>query len=954
MEESKIEEELLIEERKKKLINFLKKEQVYVFIALFALIILGVYIRTLPMQNHDQNSIPSLFQFLTGQAFDGKPGLWDYTTSDWTLGPDLDPWLFTRYAKTIIESGSLPKIDELRNVPLGFDTTTELQMVSYMIVLTYHFVNFFGDYDIMFAAVFMPVILFALTILSFFFFVREIFIKKEESILKANIIATISTLFMIVIPIFLSRTIAGIPEKESVAFFFMFLSFYLFLRAWKTEKMWISACLGILAGISTALMGLTWGGVLYVYITIAISMFVAFFLGKVRNKEMISYGLWIFFSVLITLIFTNRFSLSRFITSLDTGMAVFVFFVIIVDFILWRTKIKDKFDLILPRQIKKIPPQIISLGIAVILAIIIILLLFGPSILIDKWVSLNQMLFRPISGRWVVTVAENRQPYFWEWASNFGPSVGNFPILLSLALIGVILLFYQMLNKVNKKERMIITSTFGFFIIGLIFSRYSNQSIFNGENLISKSFYYFSVILFVGVLIYHYVLDYKKNESKFDNINFGHILLIALFIFCIFTARSAIRLVMTLGPIIPIFMAWLFLLIWVKIRDTKKVEVGDISNFLYWLSLIATIALLGYCFFGIPFNGNYPGFYQQIKSQAYGSVPYYYNFQWQNAMSWIRNNTSSDSVFAHWWDYGYWLQSIGNRATVTDGGNAIVWWNYLSGRYILTGDNQNDALDFLYAHNATHLLIDSSDLGKYGAFSSIGSNEQMDRFSQGPVTFLSNDKMVQEKASSIVRIYQIPSGDGQVGVSPIEEDVYYNNNGTVINLLTQDSGIIGILIEGEKTNQSKKFKQPIAVFVSKGKQINIPLRYLKYGDEFYDFESGLDATAYVIQKLNQNSVDPMGAVMYISPRLMRGFLSQVYILDDPFKKFQNFKLVHTEPNVIIDSLNKQNPDIGLSDFVHYGELQGPIKIWKILYNGNEELKLEYTARDYSEYISWQL
>jgi len=66
------------------------------------------------------------------------------------------------------------------------------------------------------------------------------------------------------------------------------------------------------------------------------------------------------------------------------------------------------------------------------------------------------------------------------------------------------------------------------------------------------------------------------------------------------------------------------------------------------------------------------------------------------------------------------LQSIGERATVLDGGNAIVYWNYLMGRHVLTGDNQKDALEFLYNHNTTHLLIDSSDIGKYGAYSSIG------------------------------------------------------------------------------------------------------------------------------------------------------------------------------------------------------------------------------------------
>ena len=33
------------------------------------------------------------------------PGLRDVTTGGWALGPDLDPWLFTRWAEYIVEHG---------------------------------------------------------------------------------------------------------------------------------------------------------------------------------------------------------------------------------------------------------------------------------------------------------------------------------------------------------------------------------------------------------------------------------------------------------------------------------------------------------------------------------------------------------------------------------------------------------------------------------------------------------------------------------------------------------------------------------------------------------------------------------------------------------------------------------------------------------------------------------
>ena len=59
-----------------------------------------------------------------------------------------------------------------------------------------------------------------------------------------------------------------------------------------------------------------------------------------------------------------------------------------------------------------------------------------------------------------------------------------------------------------------------------------------------------------------------------------------------------------------------------------------------------------------------------------------------------------------------------------------------------------------------NLLIDSSDMGKYGAFSQIGSNENFDRLSQGPVTFLSDSKQIQDVRGSLLeRFNSIPDAD---------------------------------------------------------------------------------------------------------------------------------------------------------------------------------------------------
>jgi asparagine N-glycosylation enzyme membrane subunit Stt3 len=926
-----MDEDKIIQERKRKIINFFRSNPNLIFyILLAALVILGLSIRYLPLSDHG-----------------GKPGLWDSTLKDYTLGPDLDPYLFLRYAKTIIENGSLPEIDNMRNVPLGFDTTTELQMVSYMIVLTHKIINLFGTYSINYSGAFMPVWIFGLTIIAFFLFVREIFSRKDKkSLISANIIALISSFFMIILPGFLSRTVAGIPEKESVAFFFMFASLYLFLKSWKTERNIKSYILAIVAGIFTGLMGLTWGGVTYLFVTIAFYCFFIFILGKVDLRETISYSLWFISSLLILFVFTNRFSIMNFISGLDTGMAFGMFGVIILHQIIWKTSIKK----ILRLEKLNLPKTILTLLIVIILGLLA-LFIINPELIFQKIRDLYGMLIRPVTGRWNTTVAENAQPYFTSWLSGFG-----FWFFLTF-IIGSIILFKNVFPKIEKKHAILLSGFFALFIAGIMLSRFSSGApILNGESLISKLFYFGSALLWFGSIVYLYIQYHKEKKYSFELLEQEYLFLIILFVLTLFTARSAVRLIMVLIPIAPIFFSYLLTSISYKFLDKTN------KNRLIFGILTLIVLIIGFVSaFGIPLkSGNY-GFYQQIRAESYSFVPAsYYHIQWQNAMAWVRENTPEDAVFAHWWDYGYWLQSIGNRATVTDGGNAIVWWNYLTGRHVLTGDNQRDSLNFLWNHKADYLLIDSSDIGKYGAFSRIGSDKDFDRFSFGPLIFLSDKSQIKETKNGISRVYS--------GGSCVDEDIVYYQNNTKIFLpgfsYTESNGdavchsyVIGVILD-IVSNNSEKIEQPSAVFVdlASNQQYKIPIRYVYYKGELVDYEKGLEAAVYIIEKLDSNSqgvtYDDTGAIIYISPRILRTFLGQVYLLNNSFNNFKNFELVHSEENVIINSVNSQS-QTELGEFVYYQGLLGPIKIWTIKYEGTEKENPEYLIKTPPERIDWE-
>lgn len=904
----------IIKVRKEKIFNFFKSSQIWVAALLIVAVVLGVYIRSLPMADHG-----------------GNPGLWDITTNSWTLGPDLDPWLFTRMAKTIAEEGALPEIDNMRYVPIGFNTNEETVLLPYLIFWSYKLSKiFYPSANVEFGAVLFPVIMFGLTIIAFFFFVREVFSEKNgQNKTRANIIALISTFLMIVMPVILPRTVAGIPEKESAMFFFLFSALFLFLKAWKSTKIKTAVIFGILAGIFTAFLTLVSGLSTYFYWTIFLSGLIAFILNKFEKKEIIIYIVWWLSNRILLSTIPGKGSVGSFISaSLLNSATFFLLILLLVHLLLWKTKISEN------KFLKKInlPKTIVSLLILIFI-ILVVSLLVDPSIISDKFKQINRMLFKPTVGRWNMTVAENKQPYFTEWVASIGPYLKSIPIIFWMFFIGSIVLFKNMIKELEKKQVLTLTGLYIFFLMGLMFSRYSSSSLFNGENFISKAFFVLSATLLAGFFIYYFIKSKKNENTSFEKIEYSYIVLMILLILSLFASKSAIRLIMLLGPISVIFAAYLIdqsVFSFKNSKEEKKIFLGIIMIVLMILIIFA-----------------FSSYYKTIKSQAYSSVPSPYNQQWQKAMQWVRDNTAQDAVFAHWWDYGYWVQSIGNRATVTDGGNAVSFWNYYTGRLVLTGDNQNDALEFLYNHDADYLLIDSSDIGKYGAFSSIGSDENYDRLSFIPAIALDKSRS-KETSDGVNNVYT-----GGIG---LDEDVVYELGGEKIFLPSGQAGIGGITIESSKKESETLFSQPIAIFVYNGQQYNIPLRYLEYNSQFVDFGSGLEGTAKIIPSISISGegtqIENMGAVMYISPRVMRGYFGQKYLLNDPFNKFPNLKLVHSEDNLVVEIIRDQG--ISINEFVYYQGIQGPIKIWKIEYTGQEKERPEYLDTDPSKYLSWEL
>src|SRR3989344_6918189 len=131
--------------RKEKVLNLLKSGPSKLFYLILALIIfIGLYKRTSNLS-----------------------GLRDITTGSWTLGPDLDPFLFLRWAKYIVSHGSLFAIDTMRNFPLGFSTEYELLLHPYLMAWFHNAIAFFSlSSSVTYSAIIFPVFMFALSIVA--------------------------------------------------------------------------------------------------------------------------------------------------------------------------------------------------------------------------------------------------------------------------------------------------------------------------------------------------------------------------------------------------------------------------------------------------------------------------------------------------------------------------------------------------------------------------------------------------------------------------------------------------------------------------------------------------------------------------------------------------------------------------------------------------------------------
>ena len=879
------------------------------------------------------------------------PILKDVTTGGY-IPSDLDAFAFLRYAQYILEHGKLMAVDTMRYYPLGFTGLGEFKFLSYFIVYLYKFLHFFSSsITLELADVLYPAVATGIGVVFFYLFVKKLFNARA---------ALIASAFLIVVPAFLYRSMGGVSDKEALGIMFMFAAFYFYISSLKAEK--IVPCLahGFFAAVSTGLMGLSWGGVTTIFLVVGLTIIVELFLGKLKRKDVYAYALFIFVLVFIlTQLSDGRFNFGSLITSFTSGIMFIALGIALVNLILFDLdllKIKEKVQ-------KKYPAGVFSSVFTLIIGLIAICIAYGPGYIILRVGDIYTDLIEPFGkSRWALTVAENQQPYLVDWVRQF-----NGWLYVWLFIIGSVFLFYLLVRNLKKKNVWMLTSVYMLFILGLIFSRYDTGGVFDGVSTLSKLVYLGSIILFFVGIAGFYVYFFYKDKEEFNKIlNFDKTItfVVILFVITAIAARGAIRLLFLLAPTTALIGGFFIDDLIKKSKsfpNNNYLKKSLLLTVMFYLLILLLIPKLGSEFFASGFIAAALGF---ILASFFGEIPERakevlriilycmvifisvsllftftrstigqaasvgppYHQQWQEAGGWVRDNTPENAVFAHWWDYGYWVQTGWKRATISDGGNARGAINYFIGRHVLTGEwdrekgTSTEALQLLKANGVTNLLIVADEIGKYTAYSSIGSDVNYDRYSWIN-TYGLDRSQTRETRNQTVYTY--------TGGTPLDEDLVYNNQ-------VYPSGAAGVaaffvpigMIQGQGNNSQPQMSisQPIAVVVYNGQRVDLPIECVYFNGILQYYPNAvLKGCLRFIPAVSGNQMDPLASALYLSPRVSKTLFAHLYLFGEGS---ENFKLVYSDESRIPLA-------------VYNGRPIGPIKIWEMNYPENLEIPKEF-------------
>ena len=876
------------------------------------------------------------------------------STLEGTAVLDPDSARYLRQAEIILERGQLPATDMLRQYPIGKGSETQLSVYPYTLAALYKGVSLlFRSVTLEHIGMFSSLFFFSLSLIILYLLLHRL-LGWQTALLTINL--------CIVVPSTLGRSVVGNVDRDAFSLFLALVSYYLYLRAYQSNPLRNRLILGLLSGAVMTLLGLTWQGVgLFISIIVALN-FILFLFSTYRHSDFYLYLAW--FSPVILGLLSFK-AVYRDLSQAHTMLAVALpcgFLCIVLLFMSVSTHAKLSEFCTFQGAI----PLSFAVTVMVITAGGLVLLCFpGAFESIHRiWAHFHAPFG---SGRLAASIEELQKRGAMSWFVWPG-------YFLFFIIAGALLLMKKIVQaaQINVWLSLIF---FQLLLAGTILTRFVSIKDSAYESPVMIALYASSLIVFAIGMTGIYLWGYHKQRRTPSEISpeVGDLFLLVSFCILLFISRGAMRFEFFFAPvamalgcyavvqvlsafkvpdhgyigIVAALLIFEFYAVGKQVVGLSTPELYYDSSVILLLPLIASVGIAVIAIrraFGrldktriphfsivtmlvfllllmggiapFPWLGGYAALSYAKASEVRPTI----NPSTSRALEWLKRNTPQSSVVAAWWDYGSFINLLSDRATITDE-EQLSYWVHLMAREVLFAETDLQALRFLKAHAATHLLITERDLRNFEGISKLASAQELDRHSflvQCPTA----REIIQSRQGGTIFAYA-PEASGKFMNEPlvIQDETYpvgaWKINKVYLKLEGPNGNtdeLLGILIEvqiGDKTIRLKPEK-----FYYKG------MMYQQVGEDI------LPCTL-LISSHTDNPLD--WEISYLPPRVRNTLMIRLYLLNQASDYFRP-----VYPTKILT----EQEDLEVSDF--------STRIWEIRYPTNLPTDPKYLETDFPD------
>jgi dolichyl-diphosphooligosaccharide--protein glycosyltransferase len=240
-------------------------------------------------------------------------------------------------------------------------------------------------------------------------------------------------------------------------------------------------------------------------------------------------------------------------------------------------------------------------------------------------------------------------------------------------------------------------------------------------------FYYY---LYVPVFFFPVGIYFSlKRANSLD------ILLILFSVTSIYFAASMIRLMLILAPIVSLMAAYGLVSVLKPFSSLISKDAVPTTIRRKRVSKVVgretAVIAFGIIFILLAANTLHAvDFSRQLSGSE--MIPLGIFDDWRESFTWMQNNLDENDVILSWWDYGYWITTMGNRTSLMDNGTFNFTQIATLGRALVL--QEEDALRILRDYGVDHVLVHfgyfvtplSGDEGKWVWMVRIASNYYSD------------------------------------------------------------------------------------------------------------------------------------------------------------------------------------------------------------------------------------